>query len=146
MKKLTLVALLERSSFKMSIDKKTKKQEFDKVERGDIVLVNFNPQSGKEIAGNRYAVVLSPNLFNANTGFVSLCPITNTKRGFGYEVDIPENQIMIQGKNESFYLEGVILTHQLKNLDARVRQLKVVGNMPSEIVEYCMDYVNTYLS
>src|SRR5699024_5680392 len=123
MKKLILVVLSEGNLFKMSFDEKENKQEFEKVERGDIVLINFDPQSGKEIAGNRYAVVLSPNLFNANTGFVSLCPITNTKRGFGYEVNIPENQIMIQGKNESFYLEGVILTHQLKNLDARARQI-----------------------
>lgn len=135
---------LEGNLFNMSIDKN--KQVFETVERGDIVLINFNPQSGKEIAGNRYAVVLSPNLFNANTGFVSLCPITNTKRGFGYEVDIPENKVTIQGKNQEFYLTGVILTHQLKNLDAPSRRLKIVGRMPIEVVENCLDYVRTYLS
>ena len=145
MKKLILVARSEGNLFKMSFDEKENKQEFEKVERGDIVLINFDSQSGKEIFGNRYAVVLSPNLFNANTGFVSLCPITHTKRGFGYEVDIPEDKITIQGKNEPFYLAGVILTHQLKNLDARSRRLKVVGTMPDEIVERCMDYVSTYL-
>lgn len=123
-----------------------KKREFEKVDRGDIVLINFNPQSGKEITGNRYAVVLSPNLFNANTGFVSLCPITNTKRGFGYEVDIPDSKVLIQKKDEPSYLSGVIMTHQLKNLDARSRRLKIVGSMPSEIVEDCMNYVSTYLS
>lgn len=128
----------------MSFDEN--KQEFEKVDRGDIVLINFDPQSGKEITGNRYAVVLSPNLFNAKTGFVSLCPITNTKRGFGFEVDISDSEIVIQGKNEPFYLSGVILTHQLKNLDARSRRLKIVGNMPDEIIEDCLNYVNTYLS
>lgn len=142
MKKSTLVVLLEGNFYKMSFDK----QEFEKVDRGDVVLINFNPQSGKEITGNRYAVVLSPNLFNTNTGFVSLCPITNTKRGFGYEVDIPENEIIIQGKDQEFYLTGVILTHQLKNLDARSRQLKVVGHVPDEVIEDCLIRVNTYLS
>lgn len=122
------------------------KSEFEKVDRGDIVLINFNPQSGKEITGNRYAVVLSPNLFNANTGFVSLCPITNTKRGFGYEIDIPDSEIVIQRKEGKSYLSGVILTHQLKNLDARSRRLKIVGKMPNSIVEDCLDYINTYLS
>ena len=68
---------------------------FQNVKRGDIVLIDFNPQSGKEIAGNRYAVVLSPNLFNKSTGFVSLCPITNTKRGFGYEIEIPDSTVTI---------------------------------------------------
>lgn len=123
-----------------------KKREFEKVDRGDIVLINFNPQSGKEIMGNRYAVVLSPNLFNANTGFVSLCPITNTKRGFGYEVDIPDSKVMIQREEEQTYLTGVIMTHQLKNLDARSRRLKIVGTLPGEIVEDCLNYIHTYLS
>jgi len=133
----------------MSFDEQkaeTKKRGFEEVDRGDIVLINFNPQSGKEITGNRYAVVLSPNLFNANTGFVSLCPITNTKRGFGYEVDIPDSEVMIQKKDGQTYLSGVIMTHQLKNLDARSRRLKIVGTMPNEIVEDCMNYVSTYLS
>lgn len=107
-----MVDQLEGKLFNMSSGKN--KQVFETVEREDIVLINFNPQSGKEITGNRYAVVLSQNLFNANTGFVSLCPITNTKRGFGYEVDIPEKEVTIQGKNRELYLTGVILTHQLK--------------------------------
>lgn len=130
----------------MSYDEKANKQTFEKVDRGDIVLINFDPQSGKEITGNRYAVVLSPHLFNAHTGFVSLCPITTTKRGFGYEVAIPEAEITIQGKDKPFFLTGVILTHQLKNLDARSRRLKVVGTMPGNIVEDCIDRVSTYLS
>lgn len=125
---------------------KKKRRDFERVKRGDIVLINFNPQSGKEITGNRYALILSPNLFNANTGFVSLCPITNTIRDFGYEVDITESKIVIQKKDEEFYLSGVILTHQLKNLDARSRRLKIVGTVPDEIVNECLDYVNTYLS
>lgn len=119
---------------------------FQNVNRGHIVLINFDPQSGKEITGNRYAVVLSPNLFNKSTGFVSLCPITNTKRGFGYEIDIPDATIIINKKDGQAYLSGVILTHQLKNLDAQTRRLKVVGTMPNEIVESCLDYINTYLS
>lgn len=145
MKRLTLVGQLEGNSFNMTVNEKIKK-EFENVDRGDIVLINFDPQSGKEIHGNRYAVVLSPNLFNANTGFVSLCPITNTKRGFGYEVDIPESEVMIKRKEGQAYLTGVILTHQLKNLDARSRRLKIVGTLPGKIVESCINYISTYLS
>lgn len=145
MKRLTLVDQPEGNLFKMSFDEK-KKKEFENVDRGDIVLINFNPQSGKEITGNRYAVVLSPNLFNANTGFVSLCPITNTKRGFGYEVDIPNSEVIIQKKEGQAYLSGVIMTHQLKNLDARSRRLKIIGTLSSKTVEDCINYVSTYLS
>lgn len=130
----------------MSKHDKRKQQDFEKVDKGDIVLINFEPQSGKEIKGNRYALILSPNLFNANTGFVSLCPITNTKRGFGYEVEIPESMVTIQKKDGEDYLTGVILTHQLKNLDARSRRLMIVGKMQEEIVDMCLDYIHTYLS
>lgn len=144
MKKLISEDRPEGNLSNMSFEEQ--KREFEKVDRGDIVLINFNPQSGKEITGNRYAVVLSPHLFNANTGFVSLCPITNTKRGFGYEVNIPDSKVMIQRKEDQAYLTGVIMTHQLKNLDARSRRLKIVGTMPSEIIEDCLNYINTYLS
>ncbi|MFD1064752.1 type II toxin-antitoxin system PemK/MazF family toxin [Oceanobacillus locisalsi] len=130
----------------MSKDDQRKQQDFEKVDRGDIVLINFEPQSGKEIKGNRYALILSPNLFNANTGFVSLCPITNTKRGFGYEIEIPESMVSIQKKDGEEYLTGVILTHQLKNLDARSKRLMIVGKMQEDIMDTCLDYVNTYLS
>lgn len=119
--------------------------DFEKVDRGDVVLINFDPQLGREITGNRYALALSPNLFNKNTGFVSLCPITNTVRGFGYEVKIPESEVKITTPNQEFFLTGVILTHQLKNLDARSRRLKIVGKMTASVTEKCIDYVNTYL-
>lgn len=123
-----------------------KKRDFENVDRGNIVLIDFNPQSGKEIMGNRYALILSTKLFNASTGFVSVCPITNTKRGFGFEVDIPNSEVHINHEDNEFCLTGVILTHQLKNLDARSRRLKIVGIMPDRVVEECINYINTYLS
>lgn len=121
--------------------------DYKKVDRGDVVLINFNPQSGREIKGNRYALVLSPNLFNKKTGFVSVCPISNTKRDFGYEVDVPESVVNITTKEEGVekYLTGVVLTHQLKNLDLRSRRLKIVGKMDEETIRECLDYVLTFL-
>ena len=108
--------------------------DYEKVERGDIVLLDFNPQSGKEIYGTRYALVLSPNLFNKNTGFVSICPLTSTKTGFGFEVDITGEDVKIDKNGVEVSLTGVLLTHQLKNLDGKARRLKIIGTMPEHIV------------
>jgi mRNA interferase MazF len=36
-------------------------------ERGDIVWLNFNPQTGHEQAGKRPAVVISPKTYNEKT-------------------------------------------------------------------------------
>ncbi|GBG08029.1 mRNA-degrading endonuclease [Paenibacillus agaridevorans] len=104
-------------------------------DRGDLVWINFNPQTGHEQAGRRSAIVLSPKSFNDTTGFVSVCPITHTVRGWGYEVMLPEELVF----------NGVILTDQVKNLDWRARRIDVVGRAPDEVVNECLDKIRTFL-
>jgi mRNA interferase MazF len=104
-------------------------------DRGDLVWISFNPQAGHEQAGRRSAIVLSPHAFNETTGFVSVCPITHTIRGWGYEVLLPEGLIF----------NGVILTDQIKNLDWRARRMDVVGKAPIEVVHECLDKIHTFL-
>lgn len=104
-------------------------------ERGDLVYINFNPQAGHEQAGNRPGIVLSPKAFNEVTGFVSVCPITNTVRGWGYEVQLPDDLVF----------QGVILTDQVKNLDWKARNLEIKGEAPEEIVHDCLGKIHTFL-
>lgn len=56
---------------------------------------NFDSQSEKEIKGNRYAVILSPHLFNANTGF-------------GYEIIIPVNTIIVEKRRSKLFVRCYI--------------------------------------
>lgn len=104
-------------------------------DRGDLVWISLNPQTGHEQAGRRSALVLSPQAFNETTGFVSICPITSTIRGWGFEVLLPEGLIF----------KGVILTDQIKNLDWRARRMEVVGKAPIEVVQACLDKIHTFL-
>lgn len=104
-------------------------------DRGDLVRINFNPQAGHEQAGRRSAIVLSPKAFNETTGFVSVCPITHTVRGWGFEVLLPEGLVF----------DGVILTDQIKNLDWRARRIVVVGKAPDEVVDECLNKIRTFL-
>ncbi|MBT2687778.1 type II toxin-antitoxin system PemK/MazF family toxin [Bacillus sp. ISL-47] len=104
-------------------------------DRGDLVYVNFNPQTGHEQAGNRPGIVLSPKNFNEATGFAAVCPITNTIRGWGYEVKLPEG----------LAFQGVILTDQVKSLDWQARNLRVRGHAPEEIVSDCLAKIHTFL-
>ncbi|MDQ0175632.1 type II toxin-antitoxin system PemK/MazF family toxin [Bacillus chungangensis] len=105
-------------------------------ERGDLVYVNFNPQTGYEQAGKRPGIVLSPKSFNDITGFAAICPITNTIRGWGYEVIL----------SDGLAFQGVILTDQVKSLDWRARNLQVKGQAPQEIVKDCLAKIHTFLS
>ena len=104
-------------------------------DRGDLVWINFNPQAGHEQTGRRAAIVLSPKAFNDTTGFVSICPITHTFRGWGFEVKLSDGLIF----------DGVILTDQIKNLDWRARRIDIVGKAPAGIVDECLDKIHTFL-
>ena len=55
-------------------------------ERGDAVWIDFDPQSGREQAGRRPAVVLSPAAYNGKVGLALLCPITGRIKGYPFEV------------------------------------------------------------
>ncbi len=81
-------------------------------DRGDLVWLQFNPQSGHEQAGKRPALVISPAAYNGKVGLSLLCPITSKIKGYPFEVVIPQD----------LPIEGVILSDQVKSLDWHSRQ------------------------
>ena len=46
-------------------------------DKGDIIILDFNPSSGAEIRKRRPAVVISNNKYSSLTGLVVVCPITH---------------------------------------------------------------------
>jgi len=83
-------------------------------DRGDIVWLQFNPQTGHEQAGHRPALVVSPRSYNQKAGLALFCPITSQVKGYPFEV-------VLQQQGE---LHGAILSDQIKSLDWRVRKAK----------------------
>ncbi len=122
-------------------------------ERGDLIVLNFNPQAGHEQAGRRNAIVLSPKAFNKGTGFIVVCPLTNQKKGYPFEVDLPDDGISLD--NSAFPITGVILTDQVKSLDWTARNLKVLKKYDPNnaqikvidaIIDECLAKIGTYLT
>ncbi|HHV28419.1 type II toxin-antitoxin system PemK/MazF family toxin [Acetivibrio mesophilus] len=120
--------------------------------RGDLIVLNFNPQTGHEQAGRRNAIVLSPERFNEVTGFVAVCPITSHKKGYPFEVELPSEGII---PDDGYPIKGVILTDQVKSLDWRARNLKILKKYdPNDaqiekinaIIEDCLAKIATYLT
>ena len=95
------------------------------VKQGDIVKLNFNPQSGHEQAGYRPAVVVSNNFFNAKTNLTIVCPITNTNKSFPLHVIL----------DSSTKTTGVVLCEQLKTVDLDSRQYTFVEKMPKDLLD-----------
>ena len=85
-------------------------------DRGDIVMMTFNPQAGREQAGMRPALVLSPLFYNERSGLMIACPITSRKKGYPFEVLLPEN----------LTTHGVVLADHLKSVDWHARQVRFV--------------------
>jgi mRNA interferase MazF len=119
-------------------------------ERGDLIVLSFNPQAGHEQSGIRNAIVLSPKIFNEKTGFVAVCPITSHKKGYPFEVDLPTEGILPD--NDGYPIKGVILTDQIKTLDWNARNLKILKKYNPDdeqinaIIDECLAKIATYLT
>lgn len=86
-------------------------------EAGDVVWLNFNPQAGREQAGHRPAVVLTPSAYNGRTGLMICCPMTTQIKGYPFEVLLSS-----QGGTAA-------LADHVKNLDWRARRAKRKGRI-----------------
>lgn len=96
----------------------------DTPDRGDLVWLHFDPQTGREQAGRRLALVISPRSYNARVGLALLCPITSRVKDYPFEVALPEG-----GE-----VSGVIIADQIKSVDWRAREVERVAVAPGEVV------------
>lgn len=101
-------------------------------DRGDLVWLQFNPQSGHEQSGKRPALVLSPAQYNGKVGLALFCPVTSKVKGYPFEVVIPQD----------LPIEGVILSDQIKSLDWQSRQVKFICRVPKETLDEVLSRVD----
>jgi mRNA interferase MazF len=104
-------------------------------DRGDVVWLQFNPQSGHEQSGRRPALTLSPKAYNQKTGLAIFCPITSQEKGYPFEVKVKERQI-----------QGIILADQVKSLDWRIRKATFVAKSKPEVVINVLALINTLIN
>lgn len=94
-------------------------------EAGDLVWTDFDPRIGREQAGRRPAVVVSPVAFWRATGFAVVCPITSRVRPFGTSVVLPEG----------LPIAGEVLGSHLRSIDTLARPIEPVGAaIPSPVL------------
>lgn len=93
-------------------------------ERGEVALLDLNPQAGHEEAGRRPVLILSPQNYNKKTGLALVCPLTTKVKGYAFEV--PTN---LQGR------AGADLADHVKSVDWSARKAARVGTLPAEVVD-----------
>lgn len=91
--------------------------------QGDIIWINFTPQLGREQAGRRPALVISPFKYNRRVGLALVCPITTKVKGYPFEVTIPEG----------LAVSGVALADQVKSFDWQERKAEFACKAPPEV-------------
>lgn len=94
-------------------------------EQGDIIWLNFDPSSGKEIMKRRPAYVISRKIFNEHTELALVAPISSTIRGIKLEVVL----------EESLNTQGAILIHQLKSLDFAERDAEFIESVSKTTID-----------
>ena len=88
---------------------------------GDLDWTDFDPTLGREQAGRRPALVVSPTGFARNTGFVICCPITSKVRPFPTSVVLPADSP----------ISGEILLSNIRSLEMNARTIQATGHRVS---------------
>ena len=106
--------------------------------RGDIVHLEFDPSSGKEMKGPHFGLVLSGKVFNQQ-GLAMICPISQgaaAARTYGTVVTLTGSGTDTQ---------GAVHCHQLKSLDWRVRNVQLKETVPQHIIDEALARIEAIL-
>lgn len=102
--------------------------EENKLERGSIVYINFDPSAGAEIQKRRPALVISNDLLSKTSPFAWVVPISHGK--FNGE-DYPLH-VKLDKRTQT---NGTIYVEQLKSFDFNKRKWQYVEKLPTDLFE-----------
>lgn len=103
-------------------------------EKGDLVWLNFTPQSGHEQSGRRPAVVISPSEYNGKTRLGIFCPLSSKEKGYPFEVKI---------KNDG--ISGVVLSDHLKSLDWESRKAEFISKVTESELDEILEKIKVLI-
>jgi mRNA interferase MazF len=101
-----------------------------------LVWIDFDPQCGREQAGRRPALVLTPSAYNRLVGLAVFCPVTNQAKGYPFETALPPG----------LPVQGVVLADHVRSLDWRTRHAALICAAPAGVVEHTVAKAQALLS
>ena len=116
-----------------------------KPKQGDIIFLDFNPQTGHGTAakpqcgagsppaqkGRRPAIVVSNEQFHIRTNLALVCPITNTISDFPMHIKL-DNRTTTTGE---------IMCEQAKCLDINARNALFSESAPEDVLDNAIDLI-----
>lgn len=108
---------------------KSNKNNYNNLEFGDIIKINFSPSKGHEQKGYRPGLIISdPVTQKELNGIVTVVPITNSISTFFTRVNLDEFKLETKGD---------ILMDQIKVLDLSERKYEFIEKAPKEVLSKC---------
>jgi mRNA interferase MazF len=104
------------------------------VKQGEIIKTDLDPTKGHEQAGYRPALVVSPALFTKATNLTLICPITNTDRKHAMHIKLEETRTT-----------GFIMTEQVRAVDLKSRQFRVIERIEKSVMEKVSNLIKAYV-
>ena len=103
--------------------------------QGDIVILDFDPQTGHEQKGRRPGLLISNDQFHKRTNMAMVCPITNTISGF-------PTHITLDSRTNT---NGEIMCEQVKCLDIVARNVSYKETVPNDILDEVIDLICSFV-
>lgn len=103
-------------------------------ERGDILHLQFDPASGREMQGPHFCLVVSPKAFNQRFKLAWVCPISG-----GMAAVARDAGFLIPLIGYGLKTDGNVHAHQVKALDWEARKARKVEKVPSVLVTQVME-------
>jgi mRNA interferase MazF len=100
-------------------------------EAGDIIMLDSDPQAGREQAKRRPALVITDRRYNQASGLAVVCPLTSQRKPYPFALPTTVDQI-----------EGAVLVDQVKSLDWSSRKAEFHSRAEAGL----LSKVRTYLS
>ena len=104
-------------------------------ETGDIVMMDFDPQVGREQAKRRPALVLTEQRYNRASGLAVVCPLTSKRKPYPFALPVTVDQI-----------EGAVLVDQLKSMDWVGRKAEFHSKADPGLVSKVRQYIAVLLA
>ena len=104
-------------------------------EQGDIIYLDFNPQTGHEQKGRRPAIIITNNLFNKYSKMLMVCPITNTNKNHPFHTNLDSRT----------KTTGTILCDQARTLDITARSATFVEKAPADVINKVTQLIKSFI-
>ncbi len=102
---------------------------------GDVVVLDFDPQVGREQAKRRPALVLTDIRYNRASGLAIVCPLTSKRKAYPFALPVTVGRV-----------EGAVLVDQLKSMDWVGRHAEFHSKAAPALVAKVRQYIGVLLS